>query len=144
MEHQIKAKLKGCNNCEYKKLHFTLRGRYYIICGRNDRYVGYCLRGTTGLFRNTSPEWCPLKKSDRGLPCAIGDIRYAIAYTQDTRVIKVRITDIMKKDDLIEIFVESVVNKLHFWRLSLDDFLKWANFATREKAEKALKERNQK
>lgn len=74
------------------------------------------------------------------LPCKIGDIRYAIAYTQNTRVIKVRVFDIIQKDDKPEIFVESVENTLHFWRLSLDNFLKWANFITRHDAEIALKE----
>lgn len=71
-----------------------------------------------------------------------GDTRYAIAYTADTRVIEVRITEINRDGSVIRI--ESVANPLHFWFLDSKDFYKWSNFKTREEAEKTLAERKSK
>lgn len=71
-----------------------------------------------------------------------GDTRYAIAYTADTRVIEVRITEINRDGSVIRI--ESVANPLHFWFLDSKEFYKWSNFKTREEAEKTLEERKSK
>ena len=71
-----------------------------------------------------------------------GDTRYAVAYAADTRVIEVRITEIDRDGSVIR--VESVANPLHFWFLSAKVFYEWANFKTREEAENALKEREEK
>lgn len=54
--------MKGCNGCEHKKVRFNGTNNHYVVCGMKNLYVGYCRRGTTGLYRDIPPEWCPLKK----------------------------------------------------------------------------------
>lgn len=71
-------------------------------------------------------------------PIKIGDIRYAIAYTENTRVIEVIIREIDFEEQ--RIVIQSCERIFHFWKLDMADFYKWANFKTRKEAEKALEE----
>lgn len=72
------------------------------------------------------------------MPVKIGDIRYAIAYTEDTRVIEVIIREIDFEEQMI--VIQSCERIFHFWKLAIADFYKWANFKTRADAEKVLEE----
>lgn len=56
-----------CNDCDNKVIVFNGRNGHYLKCGAKsgDNYVGYCRRGTTGLFNDAAPEWCPLRCKER-------------------------------------------------------------------------------
>lgn len=77
----------------------------------------------------------------------VGDTRYAVAYTVNTRVIEVEILQIKVFSDVnmpAEIAVRNVDDRADIWFLNLDSFLEWADFSTREEAEDALKAYNTK
>lgn len=72
----------------------------------------------------------------------VGDTRFAVAYTVNTRVIEVEILQIKVFSDAnmsAEIAVRDEAYPAGVWFLSLDTFLEWGNFSTREEAEEALK-----
>ena len=70
---------------------------------------------------------------------AIGDISYAIAYSTP-RVVYVRVFQIQIIDNNTYIWIENIEDTTDFWKLAEDDYIKWANFSTKEEAEKKLEE----
>lgn len=74
------------------------------------------------------------------LPCAIGDITYAIAYVDNTRVIKVKVFQINIGEYETVIWIENTEDTTDFWKLTVDEYNEWARFSTRGEAEKKLEE----
>lgn len=94
---------------------------------------------TDGDIRNTCRNF---KDKERfvELPCSIGDITYAIAYSSKPRAIQVRVFQILNFENSISVWVESTADKTDFWKLTVDQYNEWAKFLTKEDAKKKLEE----
>ena len=96
---------------------------------------------TDGDIRNTCRNFKDKSKFIE-LPCSIGDITYAIAYTNKPRVIEVKVFQILNCENTISIWIENTADKTDFWKLTVDQYNKWAKFSTQQEAEMELKESN--
>ena len=96
-----------------------------------------------GAFGDWLPKICDSFKDKSKfieLPCSIGDITYAIAYTENTRPVEVRVFQIIVNEHEVIIWIESIKDKTDFWRLTADQYNEWAKFSTQEEAKKKLEE----
>ena len=73
------------------------------------------------------------------VPCSVGDEAYVIAYSTNTRVIQIRVSQIQFIDNNIYIWIENMENTFDFWKLTAKEYNE-SCFLTREEAEKKLEE----
>lgn len=73
------------------------------------------------------------------IPYSVGDTSYAIAYSTPI-IIQVRIFQIQIVDHNTYIWIENIEDTIDFWKLPVDEYNEWANFPTKEEAEKKLEE----